>query len=141
MKALLDLRVLFVATAILEAFYTAAALLTPPDMVYPLFGWDMSADGHWALKLLGVALGAQALTAWVLRRDPPASVAYCLAFYQIGATVVDIVLWWMLADRGIFATPVARGMILTAIPTHFALGVLLTAAAMRSERGVGLARG
>lgn len=134
MKALMDLRVLFIATAVLEASYTAAALLTPPDMVYPLFGWDMSPDGHWALKLLGVALGSQALTAWVLRDDPPPAVALCLAVYQIGATIVDIVLWLLLADRGIFAAPIARGMILVAIPTHLILGVLLAAAAAQAQR-------
>ena len=134
MKALLDLRVLFLVTAVLEALYTAAALLTPPALVFPLFGWEMSPDGHWALKLLGVALGAQALTAWVLRRDPPASVALCLAIYQIGATLVDIVLWRLLADKGIFAAPMARGMILVAIPTHLMLGMLLIAAASRSSR-------
>jgi hypothetical protein len=133
MKALLDLRVLFVATAVLEAFYTAAALLTPPDLVSPLFGWNMSPDGHWALKLLGVALGAQALTAWVLRRQPTASIALCLAAYQIGATVVDIVMWQLLAERGIFDATVARSMILAAIPTHLFLGVLLIVAAARTE--------
>ena len=87
-----------------------------------------------ALKLLGVALGAQALTAWVLRRDPPVSVALCLAIYQIGATLVDIMLWRLLADQGIFAAPMARGMILLAIPTHLTLGMLLIAAASRSSR-------
>ena len=134
MKALFSLHVLFVATAVLEAFYTVAALLTPPDLVYPLFGWSMSADGHWALKLLGVALGAQALTAWALRHDPPVAVAYCLAIYQIGATVVDVMLWWALADQAIFAAPTARAMILTAIPTHLLLGVLLVVAAGRAGR-------
>jgi hypothetical protein len=134
MKALFSLHALFVATAVLEAFYTAAALLTPPDLVYPLFGWSMSPDGHWALKLLGVALGAQALTAWVLRRDPPVVVAYCLAIYQIGAATVDVVLWWMLADQAIFAAPTARAMILAAIPTHLVLGVLLCAAARAARQ-------
>jgi hypothetical protein len=134
MKALFSLHALFVATAVLEAFYTAAALLTPPDLVYPLFGWSMSPDGHWALKLLGVALGAQALTAWVLRRDPPLVVAYCLAIYQIGAAIVDVVLWWMLADQAIFAAPTARAMILAAIPTHLVLGVLLCAAARAARQ-------
>ena len=136
MKALFSLHALFVATAVLEAFYTAAALLTPPDLVYPLFGWSMSADGHWALKLLGVALGAQALTAWVLRHDPPVAVAYCLAIYQIGATVVDVMLWWILADQAIFAAPTARAMIFAAIPAHLTLGVLLVAAAGRAGRQV-----
>lgn len=131
MKALTNLRVLFVATAVLEAFYTVAALLTPPSLVEPLFGWRMSPDGHWALKLLGMALGAQALTAWVLRRDPPASVAWCLAIYQVGATVVDITLWSMLADQGIFAAPIASRMILFAIPTHLVLGLLLAYGAAR----------
>jgi hypothetical protein len=131
MKSLTDLRVLFVFTAVLEAFYTAAALLTPPHLVQPLFGWSMSPDGHWALKLLGMALGAQALTAWVLRNDPPVAVAWCLAIYQVGATAVDVVLWLLLADQGIFAAPIARGMILAAIPTHFALGALLVMAASR----------
>ena len=36
MKTLTGFRMLFVATAILEAFYTQAALLTPPDLVQPL---------------------------------------------------------------------------------------------------------
>jgi hypothetical protein len=91
----------------------------------------MSPDGHWALKLLGMALGAQALTAWVLRDDPPRAVAWCLAIYQVGATLVDVVLWTLLAGQGIFGAPIARAMILTAIPTHFALGVLLALGAAR----------
>ena len=131
MRALTSLRSLFVATAVLEAFYTAAALLTPPHLVQPLFGWEMSPDGHWALKLLGMALGVQALTAWVLRNEPPPSVAWCLAVYQLGATGVDVVLWLLLADQGIFAAPIARAMILAAIPTHFILGMLLALAASR----------
>jgi len=133
MKAITDLRLLFVFTAILEAIYCAASLLTPPHLVEPLFGWDMSADGHWALKLLGLALGVQALTAWVLRREPPVAVAWCLAIYQVGATGVDITLWAMLADDGIFAAPVAQAMMLTAIPTHFVLGVLLAIGALRQR--------
>jgi hypothetical protein len=126
-----DLTTLFIVTAIIEALYAAAGLLTPPALVEPLFGWEMSPDGHWALKLLGLALGVQAATAWVLRRTPPVAVAWCLAAYQIGASLVDIALWSMLADAGIFAAAMARAMILIAIPLHFVIGVLLLLAASR----------
>lgn len=132
----LNLTKLFIATAIIEAVYAAAALLTPPDLVQPIFGWDMSPDGHWALKLLGVALAAQAATAWVLRRDPPVAVAWCLAGYQFGATLVDVALWTMLADEGIFGAPMARAMIMVAIPLHFTLGLLIAFAASRKGRAV-----
>jgi hypothetical protein len=129
-----NLRRLFVLVAIVEAFYGAAGLLIPPGMVKPLLGWQLNPDGQWVTKLLGAALATQALTAWVLRKDPPVAMAYVFAAYQIGATLVDAVLWATLADQGIFTVPLARYSVIVAIPTHFLIGVLLIVAAMRHPR-------
>jgi hypothetical protein len=126
-----SLRRLFTVVALVEGFYGLAGLLIPASLVEPLLGWNLSADGHWVTKLLGAALLAQALVAWVLRRDPPVAVAQVLASYQIAAVAVDIGSWFVLAERGVFATALARVSVLTAIPLHLALGMALIVAAKR----------
>jgi hypothetical protein len=130
-----NLGLLFRVTAVVEAFYGAAGLFIPPSAVGPLLGWNLTADGQWVTKLLGLALLTQAAIAWLLRRDPPVPVAWALAAYQIGASVVDVAVWAALADEGVFANALARVSVITAIPTHFILGALLAAAAAR--RGAG----
>ena len=62
----------------------------------------LSADGQWIAKLLGAALGAQALVAWVIRKDPHPGIVIALAGYQLVASTVDWVMWVTMADAGIF---------------------------------------
>lgn len=129
----MKLKVLFVVVAVVEAAYAVIGVVTPPSMVGTLIGWNLSPDGQWVTKLLGLALGAQAATAWVLRRQPPLAVAWIFAAYQIGAATVDWVLWLLLADDGIFANPVARSSVLVSIPLHYGIGILLLLAALRQR--------
>jgi len=129
----MSLKRMFVIVALVEAFYCVAGLFTPPAWVLPVLGWNLSPDGQWVAKLLGLSLGIQGAIAWVLRRDPPVRVAWLLATYQIAAAAVDCVVWLGLRDQGIFATPMARISIMVAIPTHALLGVLLIAAARRDR--------
>lgn len=134
MKRLTDLGFLFTLVAIVEAFYAAAGLLIPPDMITPLTGWVLSADGQWIVKLLGVALASQAWVAWILRKNPHRGVAIALAFYQFASATVDWVMWIMLADQGVFSTPTGRVGVLIAIPTHYLLGLLLVFALRQESR-------
>lgn len=120
-------------TAVVEALYGLTGLLVPASLVEPLLGWQLSADGHWITKLLGAALLAQALVAWVLRREPPVAVAWVLALYQLLAVAVDVGSWFLLADRGVFARDLARISVLVAMPLHFTLGVALLMAARKQE--------
>lgn len=131
-----DLRTMFVVVAIVEAAYGAAGLLTPPSLTGSLLGWNLTADGQWVTKLLGAALATQAVIAWSLRRDPPLAVAWAFAAYQIGATLIDVALWFMLADQGIFGSPAARVSVLTAIPTHLLVGLLLIRAILAQKQAV-----
>lgn len=133
MKRLLDLRLLFVMVAALEAGYFVAGMM-PPSMVRTVTGWNLSADGHWVTKLLGIALGTQAYVAWIFRRAPHLGVAKGLAFYQIASATMDWVMWLLLADAGIFDNALARATVTAAIVSHYALGVLLIAAIRRAPR-------
>lgn len=133
-SGILNLKTLFVVVAIVEAFYGAAGILIPPSQVHNLLGWNLSADGQWVTKLLGCALASQAALAWVLRRDPPVAVAWILGLYQIGATLTDIGIWISLADQGVFSTQLARWSVMTAIPTHFVIGVLVLIAAAQKGK-------
>jgi hypothetical protein len=117
----------FVVVAVVEAAYALIGVLVPPSMVSTVVGWNLSADGQWVTKLLGVALGAQAATAWVLRRQPPLAVAWILAFYQLASATTDWVLWLVLADEGIFANAMTRATVIASIPLHYTIGVLLIA--------------
>jgi len=134
MMRILDLKFLFSLVAIVELFYGLAGLLIPPSLILPILGWQLSPDGQWVTKLLGLSLLIQAALAWSLRERPPLAVAWILGAYQIGASGVDLWMWWLLADQGIFATTAARLSVLTAIPTHFLLGLLLCLAARRAAK-------
>ena len=123
---------LFVIVAAVEALYGLAGLLIPPAAVELLLGWSLSPDGHWVTKLLGAALLAQALTAWVLRARPDRAVARVLAGYQLAAVTVDAAVLSLL--DGALANPMARASAWVSIPTHGLLGVLLLVAASRKER-------
>jgi hypothetical protein len=123
---------LFLFVALLETGYAALGLLTPPSVVHAITGWDLSPDGHWILKLLGTALAAQAWTAWALRDSPHRGVAAALAFYQLGSASVDVLCWAAL--DGAFASGLARAWLMLAIPSHFALGLLLLATLRRAPR-------
>jgi hypothetical protein len=129
---LTNLSFAFTLVAIVETFYALLAVFTPPDLVTPLTGWVLSADGQWITKLLGVALASQAWVAWTLRRTPHLGVAWALAFYQFASATVDWVMWLLLADEGIFSTPTARIGILIAVPSHYLLGLLLVIAIRRT---------
>jgi hypothetical protein len=128
------LTTLFIAVAAVEALYGAAGLFIPPHLVGRFLGWDLSPDGQWVAKLLGLALATQAAVAWTLRKQPPLAVAWLLAVYQIGAAVVDVLMWTALSGQGIFGSPMARYSVGGAIPLHLLLGVLLMIGAGRQSR-------
>lgn len=135
MNRLLDLKFLFVVVAILEAGYFLAAMV-PPDLVQPLTGWRLTADGHWITKLMGVALLTQAYIAWIFRTKPHLGVAKGLAFYQLASATVDWVMWIAMADAGIFDNALAKGTVVAAFVSHYLLGGLLVVAIRRSERAM-----
>jgi hypothetical protein len=126
-------RRLFVVVAVVEACYALLGVFVPPSLVATIMGWNLSPDGQWVTKLLGLALGAQALTAWVLRDRPPIAVARILAGYQVGAAAMDAFMWVLLADEGIFANPLTRATVIVSIPLHATIGVMLFVAAARTR--------
>jgi hypothetical protein len=132
-RSMLKLTTLFKVVAVVELFYGAAGLLIPPSLVQPILGWNLSPDGQWVTKLLGAALLTQAAMAWLLRKSPPVPIAWAFACYQVGASAVDGLMWWLLAPQGIFSNPLARVSVMTAIPTHAAVGLLLAIAASRTQ--------
>jgi hypothetical protein len=132
-RSMLKLTTLFKVVAVVELFYGAAGLLIPPSLVQPILGWNLSPDGQWVTKLLGAALLSQAAIAWLLRKSPPVPIAWAFAAYQLGATAVDALIWWQLGPAGVFANPIARVSVMTAIPTHAAIGLLLVVAASRAQ--------
>lgn len=121
-----DLRFLFRLVVGLEAVYALTAVLTPPDRVEGVTGWVLTPDGQWITKLLGLALASQAWVAWTLRDQPHLGVAKALAFYQIASATADWVMWIWLGDDGIFSS--GHTVVVLAIATHYALGLLLTRA-------------
>jgi hypothetical protein len=131
MKQLSDLRLLFRVVVALEAVYALVAVLTPPGQVETVTGWVLTADGQWLAKLLGLALASQALVAWVLRDEPHLGVAKALAFYQLASATADWVMWIWLADQGIFSN--GGAVVVGAIATHYALGLLLVRAIRRTS--------
>ena len=133
MRRLVDLRVLFVVVAVLEFAYFLASL-TPPRLVTSVTGWVLNADGHWIVKLLGVALLTQAAVAWTFRHAPHLGVAKILAFYQFASATVDWMMWIAMKDAGIFSTRLARVTVIAAIVSHYALGILLTLGIARGSR-------
>ena len=124
---------LFYAVAGLEFTYFCAAM-APPSYVRPMTGWNLSADGHWIVKLMGVALLTQAHTAWTFRNKPNLEVAKGLAFYQMASASVDIAMWLTMKDQGIFDNDLAKTTVVGAIVSHYALGLMLINA-IRKESG------
>ena len=131
MHRLSDLRFLFRLVAGLELIYALVAVLTPPARVENVTGWVLTADGQWLTKLLGLALFSQAWVAWVLRNEPHVGVAKGLAFYQLASATADWVMWLWLADDGIFSN--GGAIVVAAIITHYALGLLLVRAIRRTS--------
>lgn len=125
MNKITDLKVLFTIVAIVEFTYAGLALLTPPDLMLPVTGWVLNADGQWVVKLLGASLGIQGLIAWMFRKDPHIGIAWALAIYQLIAATIDWVMWIALADAGIFSTGMAQFSIGVSVILHYGLGLLL----------------
>lgn len=124
MKKLLDLRFLFTVVAVLELFYFLTSMV-PPDMVRPLTGWNLNADGHWITKLMGISLLTQAYIAWIFRKNPHIGVAKGLAFYQMASASADWIMWLAMKNEGIFDNPLARTSVIAAIVSHYVLGILI----------------
>lgn len=124
MKKVFDLRFLFTVVAVLELFYFLASMV-PPDMVRPLTGWNLNADGHWITKLMGISLLTQAYIAWIFRKNPHIGVAKGLAFYQLASATVDWVMWLAMKNEGIFNNPLAQTTVMAAIGSHYILGILI----------------
>ncbi len=124
LKQLTDLKVLFIAVAVLEFSYFLAAMM-PPDLINPMTGWVLTPDGHWITKLMGVALLTQAYVAWIFRTNPHIGVAKGLAFYQVASATVDWVIWFTMKDDGIFSNSLAQTTVTAAIVSHYILGALL----------------
>ncbi|MFN3999421.1 hypothetical protein [Algoriphagus sp.] len=124
MKKLTDLKFLFVAVAILEFFYFVTAML-PPSIIPLVTGWNLNADGHWIVKILGLSLGVMGYIAWIFRKKPHLGIAKGLAAYQIGSATMDWVMWLVLKDEGIFDNTFAQISVIVAIASHYFLGILL----------------
>jgi hypothetical protein len=134
MKIFLQLSFLFRIVAAVELVYAALALLIPPSQVQAWTGWVLTPDGLWIVKLLGVALFAQAWVAWSLRDTPHLAVAKALALYQLGSASADWIMWLVLADQGVFSTVAGRAGVIASIPTHYGLGILLVLAIHAASR-------
>jgi hypothetical protein len=124
MKKLTDLKVLFTAVAILEFFYFICGML-PPSLIPSVTGWDLSPDGHWIAKLIGLALGFMGYVAWIFRKTPHLGVAKGLAAYQMASATMDWVMWLALKEEGIFGNALAQSTVVVAIVSHYVLGMLL----------------
>lgn len=130
---ILDLKLLFVVVAVVELIYALLALM-PPSLVQPLTGWVLTSDGQWLLKLFGMALFSQAYAAWVMRKEHPLGLAQALALYQFGSATADWVMWIVLDGQGTFSTPFGQALIVSAIVSHYGIGILLIAALQKSRR-------
>lgn len=124
---------LFTLVAVVEAVYSLAGIFIPPSLVATVPGWSLTPDGQWLAKLMGVALGSQALVAWSLRAAPPLPVAWALALYQLGSAVVDAAMWITFRDQGIFPIAAGRWSVALSIPTHGLIGLLLVLAILRTR--------
>lgn len=124
MKKLIDLKFLFTVVAIVELCY-ALLSLTPPDLVKPITGWILMADGQWIVKILGMGLFTQAYIAWIFRKEPHIGVAKALAFYQMASATMDWVMWLWLKDDGIFSSAISQWIVPVAIVSHYIIGILL----------------
>ena len=127
MIGLTNLKTLFIAVAILELCYFLAAMM-PPSLVRSATGWELTPDGHWITKLMGIALLTQAYIAWIFRENPHLSVAKGLAFYQMASATADWVMWLVLKNEGIFNNSLAQTTVIAAIISHYILGILLITA-------------
>lgn len=132
MKKLTDLKFLFTAVAILEFFYFAAAML-PPSIIPLATGWNLSPDGHWIAKLIGLSLGTMGYIAWIFRKEPHLGVAKGLAFYQMASATMDWVMWLVMKDEGIFNNPLAETTVIAAIISHYFFGILLIIAIKKAK--------
>ncbi|MEM7552346.1 MAG: hypothetical protein AAF363_21860 [Bacteroidota bacterium] len=126
MKKLTDLKFLFTAVAILEFLYFAAAML-PPSIIPLVTGWNLGPDGHWIAKLIGLSLGTMGYMAWIFRKNPHIGVARGLAFYQMASATMDLVMWLVMKDNGIFNNSLAETTVIGAIVSHYFFGILLIA--------------
>lgn len=124
MNRLTDLKFLFTVAAIMEFFYFITCML-PPSIIPSLVGWNLTVDGFWLTKLLGLSLGTMGYFAWVFRNNPHINIAKGLAFYQIASATADWVMWLTFKDEGIFSSPIAQATVIVAIISHYLLGVLL----------------
>lgn len=124
MKKLTDLKFLFAAVAVLEFFYFAAAML-PPSIIPLATGWNLTADGNWVVKILGLSLGVMGYFAWIFRKNPHLGIAKGLAAYQIASATMDWVMWLVMKDEGIFDNSFAQTTVVAAIVSHYMLGILL----------------
>lgn len=131
MNKLTDLKFLFTAVAVLEFFYFAAAMM-PPSLIPVLTGWNLSADGHWIVKITGLALGTMGYIAWIFRHEPHLGVAKGLAFYQIASATADWIMWLLMRDQGIFDNGLAQTTVTAAILSHYFFGICLIVAIRRS---------
>ena len=135
MKRITDLKVLFIAVAILEFCYFIAAMM-PPSMVRSVTGWELTPDGHWITKLMGIALLSQAYIAWIFRKNPHVGIAKGLAFYQMASATADWVMWLVLKNEGIFNNSLAQVTVTAAIISHYILGILLIAGINKTPSNV-----
>jgi hypothetical protein len=135
MKQIPDLKVLFISVAILEFCYFLAAMM-PPSMVRSVTGWELTPDGHWITKLMGIALLSQAYIAWIFRKNPHLGIAKGLAFYQIASATADWVMWLVLKNEGIFNNSLAQATVTAAIISHYILGILLIAGINKTPSNV-----
>lgn len=124
MKKLTDLKFLFTAVAVLEFFYFICGML-PPSIIPLATGWNLSIDGHWIAKLIGLALGFMGYIAWIFRKNPHIGVAKGLAAYQIASATMDWVMWLIYKEDGIFSSSLAQTTVIAAIASHYFLGLLL----------------
>lgn len=114
----------FTIVALVEITYAVLACI-PPSMVNGLTGWVLTPDGHWLLKLFGMALLAQAYLAWASREQPTIAVARSLAIYQFASATVDWLMWIALDGQGTFGTSFGQILIVSAIVSHYAIGILV----------------
>lgn len=132
MKKLTDLKFLFLVVAIMEFFYFVTGML-PPSIIPIATGWDLSVDGHWIAKILGLSLGVMGYIAWIFRKNPHLGVAKGLAAYQIASATMDWVMWLSFKDEGIFNNALAQSTVIAAIVSHYLLGILLVAAINKAK--------
>lgn len=132
MTRLTDLKFLFTAVAILEFFYFAAAML-PPSLIPVTTGWNLSPDGHWIAKLIGLSLGTMGYMAWIFRKKPHLGIAKGLAFYQMASATMDWIMWLVMKDEGIFNNSLAETTVIAAVVSHYFFGILLIVAINKAK--------